>query len=265
MNKDYFKKHKNTKIRFRDSGKGRTVVLLHGFLERLEMWEDFESVLNKNHRVISIDLLGHGETESAGYIHTMDAMADYVKAVLNHLKLRKYVLIGHSMGGYVSLALAEKYPDNILGLCLFHSTSISDSDEKKKARNIAIINAKENHKSFIRKAIPNLFRPINRKLYRNEINIAKKHGLTTSKRGVIAALEGMKVRPDREVLLNFTHFPKLMVIGKFDKAISYESSLSQSKSVDNLETSIHNCAHMSHIEDRDTSIAAIENFLNFIR
>src|SRR6218665_1340441 len=92
---------KNTKISYSDIGKGTAVVLLHGFLENQTMWQDFVPELSKKYRVITIDLLGHGETECLGYVHNMEDNAGMVQAVLSELRLRKSIFIGHSMGGYV--------------------------------------------------------------------------------------------------------------------------------------------------------------------
>ena len=104
---------KNTKISYSDQGKGTAVVLLHGFLENKSMWNAFIPELSIRNRVIAIDLLGHGETECLGYVHTMEDQADMVHSVLQELKIRKVVLIGHSMGGYIALAFAELYPENV--------------------------------------------------------------------------------------------------------------------------------------------------------
>ncbi len=101
---------KNTKISYTDQGKGNAVVLLHGFLENCTMWNYLAPVLAKKNRVICIDLLGHGQTDCLGYIHSMEDMADAIHQVITELKIRKAVFVGHSMGGYVALAVAELYP-----------------------------------------------------------------------------------------------------------------------------------------------------------
>ena len=102
------------RIRYKQQGKGRAVILLHGFLEDLHIWDEFSSELSKSYRVISIELPGHGKSENFGYVHSMELMADAVMAVLKQERLRKVVIIGHSMGGYVSLAFAEKYSDHLI-------------------------------------------------------------------------------------------------------------------------------------------------------
>src|SRR5680860_1398856 len=107
--------HKNTNVHFTSIGKGNAVVLLHGFLENSSMWQEVAQELSKRNRVICIDLLGHGKTENLGYIHSMEDQTQMVKAVLNHLRLRKQVLIGHSMGGYVVLAFAKLFPKSVKG------------------------------------------------------------------------------------------------------------------------------------------------------
>ena len=104
------------KIAFTVNGKGRAVVLLHGFLGSSQTWELMTEALSKNFKVICIDLPGHGQSECFGYTHSMELMAQSVKAVMDTLRLKKYVIIGHSMGGYTGLAFAELYPDFLRGL-----------------------------------------------------------------------------------------------------------------------------------------------------
>ena len=124
-------KFKGIDLFYTDEGTGTPVILLHGFLENLSMWHDLTPELSKKHRVICIDLLGHGNTACLGYIHSMELMAEAVEAILKHLQIKQSVLIGHSMGGYVALAYAENNPKNVLGLCLMNSTALADSPEKK--------------------------------------------------------------------------------------------------------------------------------------
>ena len=155
--KNRFIKFKGINLSFTDEGKGKAVVFLHGFLETKAIWIYFSKQLSISHRVITIDLLGHGQTDCLSYVHTMEEMAEAVQAVLIHLKLRKYFLVGHSLGGYVSIALAENNPDNIKGLVMFHSTAKEDSKQKKTDRGRAIKVVKKNAQLFIKEAIPNLF------------------------------------------------------------------------------------------------------------
>jgi pimeloyl-ACP methyl ester carboxylesterase len=96
-------------VTFSDTGKGRAVVLLHGFLGSHKIWNSTIESLSKSFRVIAIDLPGHGDTDCFGYVHTSELIAKAVKAVMDSLRLKKYVIVGHSMGGYAGLAFADLF------------------------------------------------------------------------------------------------------------------------------------------------------------
>ena len=259
MNLEY--KHIN--INYTDKGKGTAIVLLHGFLENLTMWKPFIPQLSKKHRVITIDLLGHGKTGCLGYVHTMDDMAGAVKAVLSKLRLRRVVLIGHSMGGYVALAFAEKHPKMMKGLCLMNSTALADGKEKRINRDRAIVAVKQNHKSFIRISISNLFRPKNRTIFIDEIEKVKNEALKIPLQGIIAALEGMKIRKDRTKVLKSKSFKKIMIIGKHDPVLDFESLYNQTNNTD-VEIVEFPDGHMSHIENKKEFSEKIMHFIENI-
>ena len=257
-----FTTYKKAKIHYSDSGKGSAVVLLHGFLETSNMWDVFSPELIKKHRIICIDLPGHGQSECFGYIHTMDEMASCVDSVLKKLKIRKAKLIGHSMGGYVALAFADLYPDKVKGICLFFSTSKADSPQKKKDRGRAMDVVKKNHKSFVRVALPMLFRSKFRRTKRLEINQAKKEALSVSKQGIIAALEGMKRRPAREILLKFPPYPIHFVSGQRDPVIPIETISKQITRSENVTgTVLKEPGHMGHIEAPEECLKELKGFL----
>jgi len=201
--------YKNTKIAYSETGKGTTLVLLHGFLENSTMWNPHVEELAKRNRVVCVDLLGHGQTNCLGYVHSMEDQADMVHHVLHELKIRKAILVGHSMGGYIALAFAELYPEMMKGLVLMNSTSRADSDERKTNRDRAILAVKQNYTTFIRMSIANLFSENNRERLSNEIELVRNEALKTPLQGIVAALEGMKTRNDREVILHFTTYPIL--------------------------------------------------------
>ncbi len=242
--------YKNTKISYSDTGKGNAVVLLHGFLENKTMWQNLVPEWSKKHRIITIDLLGHGETECLGYVHSMEDNADVVQAVLSKLRIRKAIFVGHSMGGYVALAFAELYPENVRGLVLLNSTSKADSEERKANRSRAIKAVKKDYATFIRLSIANLFSPDNRERLIDEIEKVKLEALKTSLQGVVASLEGMKIRKDREVLLHLTPYPKMLILGKNDPVLNYEDSLDQIEDT-TIKLVTFPDGHMSHIENRE--------------
>ena len=252
--------YKNTTIKYHVSGKGNSVILLHGFLENLTMWDAVKKELLKRNRIISIDLLGHGGSGNVGYIHTMEEQAKMVKAVLQHLRLRKCILIGHSMGGYVGLAFAEIFPNSVKGLCLMNSTALDDSDEKKTNRNRAIVAVKQNHKMFIRMSIPALFSEENRVGYKNEIEQIVTDALSLSVQGIVASLEGMKIRKNRLELFKNSNFNKLMIIGKKDPVLEADTLRNQIKNTDIKSTEFPD-GHMSHIENEKDLIETLQGFI----
>lgn len=255
---------KQTKISYTDIGKGSVIVLLHGFLENSTMWDCFIPLLTKKNRVLTIDLLGHGKSESRGYVHSMEDNADIVHAVLSELRIRKCTIIGHSMGGYVALAFAEFYPDYVKGLVLLNSTSRADSDEKKHNRDRAIKAVKHNHTNFVRLSIANLFSEDNRIILAQEIEYVKTEALKTPLQGIVASLEGMKIRKDREVLLHFGSYPILLVLGKQDPVLKYDDAAEQIEGT-KVELVTFNDGHMSTIENRDDLTSVLLNFLKKIK
>jgi len=253
--------YKNTKINFTSEGKGSAIIFLHGFLENLSMWKLITPSFTKKHRVICIDLLGHGKTDNLGYIHTMEEQANMVKSVLNHLKLRKYTMIGHSMGGYVCLAFAELFPNNIKGIGLMNSTALPDSLEKRKNRDRGIEAVKYNAKTFVKLAIPNLFFEENRTQFQKEIKDITKEALKISQKGIISSLEGMKIRKDRTFILRSKTFTILMIVSIKDPVLEYQSLIDQVKGT-KVKIAKFSGGHMSHIENKKELINTLKMFVN---
>ena len=241
--------YKNIKISYSETGKGTAMVLLHGFLENQTMWNTLVPELSKKYRVITIDLLGHGATECLGYVHSMEDQADMVHHVLQELKIRKAVLIGHSMGGYVALAFAELYPDNMKGLVLLNSTSRADSAERKANRDRAIVAVKQNYSAFVRMSITNLFSEDNRERLVELIEKVKLEALKTPLQGIVAALEGMKIRKDREVILHFASYPIQLILGRKDSVLLYNDNIDQIEGT-RVQLTTFPDGHMSHIENK---------------
>ncbi|WP_299058952.1 alpha/beta hydrolase [uncultured Polaribacter sp.] len=251
---------KNANIAFSDQGKGTAVVLIHGFLENSTMWNFFVPELAKKNRVITIDLLGHGKTDCLGYVHSMALFAEVLDAVLKYLKIRKYILVGHSLGGYISLTNAKMNPTKIKGLCLLNSTSEQDSEERKKIRNRANKMAQNNFENMVNMSISNLFNPENSATFKKEIDVVKKQALQTSVQGYIAANEGMKLRANTNHVLKDNNFKKLIIIGKKDPVLDVKKSLEEAKKT-NSEIVVLPDGHMSHIENKVELIAILKNFL----
>ncbi len=253
--------YKNIEIHYTSLGKGSVIVLLHGFLESSTMWRETAPVLAQKHRVITIDLLGHGKTANLAYVHTMEMQAMMVHAVLAKLKINKYSLIGHSMGGYIALALAKLYPEGISQLVLMNSTSLADSPERLLNRDRAIAMIKQNKETFIKMAIPNLFSAASRKLHNKTIVALKDEALAMSTQGIIAALEGMKVRANTIEILQKTTFPILFIAGEKDTVLNYEDLLLETANT-KVDFRSLDTGHMSHVTNTTELLELLKAFLN---
>ena len=240
--------YKNIKIHYTVSGEGKTILLLHGFLETSSMWKDLETEFARTHQVVCIDLLGHGETDSLGYVHTMEDMADAVYAVLRYLKIKHAKVIGHSMGGYVALALAEQQPLLFEGLCLMNSTFEADSEERKVLRTRANEMAKTNFENLVRMSFANLFAPESRISFKAKYEQALNIALNTSLQGYMAANEGMKLRLNRFEVFKSLKAHKLIILGKKDTLINKDLLIAKIADTD-IKYSKLSEGHMSHIEN----------------
>ena len=251
--------HKGGRIFYTDEGEGKPILLLHGFLENSTMWNGLLPHLIKNHRVICIDLLGHGQSECLGYIHTMKDFSEAVLAVVRKLQVDNISIIGHSMGGYVGVAFAKAYPEKIKSVCLLNSTPEADQEERKQIRIRANQMAKTQFEQLVRMSFINLFDPKAKDIHKNEITTALQHALKTPVQGYIAANEGMRIREDNT---NFWKqaFKKGMILGKADWIIDAKQQREKyASSIDYL--SIIDGGHMSHISNKEVMIEELLHFL----
>lgn len=250
------------KVYFSATGKGKAVVLLHGFLGSHKVWGYIAKELSKNYRVIVPDLPGHGKSPFHGGIHSMELLADSVKAVLDELKIKKCVITGHSMGGYAGLAFADLYPDHISGLCLFHSTAYADSEDKKHDRLRAIKLVKADKGIYTRNTIKHLFAAKHARRMKTEISFATGIAKSTGKNGIIAALQGMKDRPSRDIILRLVKYPVLMVIGRHDRVLPEKQLLDQAKFLKKGSVLyLENDGHFGFLESPEASLLALRKFL----
>lgn len=128
--------YKNGKVHYTIRGTGKVIVLLHGYLESSEVWENISEKLSGKFRIICVDLPGHGLSDIYGDTHTMEFMATVIKELLVSLGIKKAFLIGHSLGGYVTLAFLELFPELLKGYCLFHSQPFPDPPAALERRNL---------------------------------------------------------------------------------------------------------------------------------
>lgn len=250
-------------VMYADNGKGNPIVLLHGYLESQEIWFNFAELLVKaGHRVITLDLPGHGFSSTVGEEHSMEHMAGAVDAVLQERKIDKCLIVGHSMGGYVSLAFAKAYPEKLAGLCLFHSTPNPDSEEKRANRDREIELVTTGKKELIIKSfIPAAFAKENLKRCADMVEEATLIAISTDEKGVVACLNGMKHRPDSSEFLKTFTLPTLMIFGAKDVNASPESiaSLTERFPIHKFIT-LENSGHMGFIEEEKRSFEIISEF-----
>ncbi len=255
--------YKDAQISYADYGSNHadTIVLLHGFLESSLIWDDFSKQLSKEYRIVTIDLLGHGNSDCIGYIHSMELMAQCVYQVIEHLNISNFLLLGHSMGGYVALAFAEKYPKYLMGLVLFHSSAMADSRQKKESRLKAIEAAKKNKPLYVTATIPNLFKKENSERFKLEFEKIKVIANNTSIQGIVAALEGMRKRIPRKKVLRKINKPVLFIIGKYDTAVPLNKVVSQLTLASHTEAIIlDKVGHMGFIEASTETLLGIQAF-----
>jgi len=256
----------DTHLRYSDQGKGEPVVLLHGYLESLEIWDGFADELSADYRVICVDLPGHGGSGVYSALDTMAIMADSVKHVLDILKIGRAVIIGHSMGGYAALAFEDFYPEVTIGFGLFHSHALPDPEDKKlnRDREIALVEAGKK-KQFININIPNAFATDNHEQFAEQIEWAKQIALSTADKGIIHALQGMKARPDRRDVLKVSADPVLVIAGLKDYYIPFDVYEQHFTLAPDTEVVVlENSGHMGFIEEKDKSLEGVRHFLNKI-
>lgn len=252
---------KGGNIHYQDSGSGNAIVLLHGFLESMKIWDFFATALSGSFRVISVDLPGFGKSENISPVHTMELMAQCVKAVLHELSVPECVMVGHSMGGYTALSFALQFPEMLKGLLLFHSQAGADSPEAKANRERATAVVRAEHHLYIKNFIPTLFASGNVKIYFKEIEELMDDADSVSKETIVAALEGMKMRNDSQHLLSDLDIPICFIIGKNDSRIHYREVLYQASLPKHSEVLLlGDTGHMGFIEAKETTFRVLRDF-----
>ena len=265
MAKKRFIEQNGARVCFHIEGRGQVLILLHGFLENMDIFRRFSEVLSKKYRVLLIDLPGHGQSQMQAESHTMELMAESVNAVIEHLEIEKTIMIGHSMGGYVALAFADKYMKKLCGLGTFHSHALADTTEAKINRGRAIQVVKEHHKDFISSFIPDLFTKKNQELLSGEIEELQIAARNIPKESVIASLEGMRQRTDKLKLLNTMRIPMLFIIGKQDPRAPLDKMMHQISLPKHAEVLIlDDVAHMGYLENFVTTVGFVDGFVGRI-
>ncbi|PIE50448.1 MAG: alpha/beta hydrolase [Flavobacteriales bacterium] len=236
-------------LHYQISGNGKeNIVLLHGFMENLFVWEYLEEYLSSDFRIIKIDLPGHGQSKIYDEVHTMEFMAEKVKEVTDALHLTDFHILGHSMGGYVSLAFAEHFPEKLKSLTLFFSSYYADNEEKKDQRRRSFRIIKENFKTYVNAGVPNFFNPFEREKLADEIQLTKEIALSTDNNGALSAVKGMLTRTDKLELIKKLDKKILVICGRHDKAVNSYIILKNLPVQENIKSYLIDCGHNGHFE-----------------
>jgi pimeloyl-ACP methyl ester carboxylesterase len=259
---------------YHDLGVGIPVMLVHGFAEDGAVWDEVAKGLSTMCRVLVPDLPGSGHStlrggeqpnQPAGTV-TMESLAAVLKELLDHLEIERCVLIGHSMGGYISLAFAERYPERLLAFGFFHSTAYADSEEKKANRRKSIEFIREHGAApYIRQSTPNLFAAATREKRPVLVEDMIRRYSAFPAASLIGYLQAMLARPKRlSVLENFPR-PILFIIGEQDQVVPLEQALEQAHLPRIAQVQLlPEAGHMGMLEDAATGSRMIQQFINFI-
>jgi pimeloyl-ACP methyl ester carboxylesterase len=206
-----------------------TIVFLHGFAESREVWTEFVRPFPEEYRLLTPNLPGHGTNLAPVPDFSMEAQARHVIEYLNQKGCPEPVLlVCHSMGGYVALALAERWPQRVAGLAFINSTALADTDEKRQNRekNIGFVE-KYGVAKFMESFVRPLFAPSNRDKLTDARGLLEEIGKATPASTITGALRGMAARPERTAVLSKAAYPVLMVAGKHDVAVHFDDAVRQ--------------------------------------
>jgi pimeloyl-ACP methyl ester carboxylesterase len=264
--------YKSRSITYYDHGKGDVTMLVHGFGEQPGIWKNQLDILSfRSHvageesgRLIIPHLPGSGESEMIDDM-SMEGMADCLLAILDKENISQCILIGHSMGGYITMAFAEKYPDRLKAFGLFHSSAFADNDAKKETRRKGIAFIKEHGAyPFLETMIPNLYSSATKTHAPELLQEHKKSAQNFSAETLIAYYEAMIARPDRTEVLKKTKLPVLFIMGREDQAVPMEDSLKQCHlpEISYVEI-LENSGHMGMVEEKEAVNKFLVDFITF--
>jgi pimeloyl-ACP methyl ester carboxylesterase len=259
------------KIFYRSTGSGKPVVLIHGFGETGDVWRLQENFLKAKYHLVIPDLPGSGKSEMIDDM-SMEAMAGMIKVIVDKEcseppsfggGLEEVCLVGHSMGGYITLAFAEKYPEYLSAFGLFHSTAFADSEEKKEIRRKGIeFIHRHGAFEFLQTTTPNLFSPNSKSEIPNSINEFIESLKDFSADALIAYYHAMIQRPDRTEVIKNSKIPILFIAGEYDNAVPLNDSLKQCHLPENCYFHVlKKSGHMGMLEQPGDANRILDEFL----
>ncbi|HSZ85629.1 MAG TPA: alpha/beta hydrolase [Puia sp.] len=255
--------YESSPVFYRIEGEGFPVVLIHGFAEDGTIWQNQIAYLAKSYKLIIPDLPGSGNSSFNSKLLSIADFADCIKFVLDEEKISTCIIIGHSLGGYITLAFAEKYREKLKAFGLFHSTAYADSEEKKTARKKAIVFIKKyGSGDFIKQSVPNLFAEDFNKKHPEIVNELIERYNNFNPDSLVSYYDAMMKRPDRTQVLKSFKKPVLFIAGEKDNAVPIEHSLQQSYLPELCYFHIlMGAAHMGMFETVNLSNEIVNDFL----
>ncbi len=247
-----------------DSERGeQSVVLLHGYLESLRGWDDFVGLLTDKVRVVAIDIPGHGRSSNIAEVHTMELMAEVVKGVLDELKIDSVTLVGHSMGGYVSLAFCAAYPERLDGLVLLSSSPNPDTELKRENRRREIALVQAGKKDMLARVAPEAgFAEMNRERLHKYIDQLVEQVHITDDEGIVALLGGMIERKDQNQMLGHSKVRQLFIMGTHAGYIPVEAAQQIIERNPQAKVAwLDKSGHMGFIEEPEACASALLEFI----
>jgi pimeloyl-ACP methyl ester carboxylesterase len=250
-------------------GDGPPVMLVHGFAEDRNIWNDLAKHLSSCWKVICPNLPGSGKSPLPENAEAYQKMDDFAAALLEIQRVEgmaSVTMIGHSMGGYITLAFADKYPEHLIAMGLFHSTAMPDPPEKIQARERGIEFTRANGAGrFLSQAIPNLYGEAYSESHPEEIKAHIIRAQSFTDQAIIGYYQAMMRRPDRRSILQTFAKPVLFIMGEEDKTVHLQETLSQSYLP--KESHVHiwkDVAHMGMKEDPEATNAVLSMFLTHV-
>lgn len=234
------------------------VILLHGFCEDSSVWHTVARDLDEKN-VFFIDLPGFGQAPLAPE-NTIHAYAAAVVSRMDELGLHKAIICGHSLGGYVALEIAARYPERFIALGMIHSHPFADSPERITNRQRAIEMLKQGKKDmYVAQLFPGLFAPDFLETNPKVVAEVTENGKRQSAEGIIAALETMIGRRDHMDTLTNLPFPAHWLLGAQDSLIPVQTALKAvlASDVATVEC-LPNAGHMAMLEDPKAVVRWLE-------
>lgn len=239
-------------------GEGPVVVLLHGFCETHKIWDHILPVLPGNYHYILPDIPGFGESPLPEQPVTMEGTAGMLLDWLHEKDINEFILIGHSMGGYIALAMAKRAGQECIGLGLFHSTAAADSPEKKENRiKSARFIHEHGNEAFFKTFIPGLYHRTGPWEDRVSEMVRK-----TPQESVVAWTLAMRDRPDSRDFLKTYSGKTLFIAGDKDEFIDAQAMRSQAEAAkDALFALLPETGHLGMLETPEEAAVPVQRFL----